>query len=92
MLDIAKRTLSLAIYSMVINRCRLLDRIEHVSAEVENEEHLSETVLDIDQALAELAHLYDAACRSEGGGLGYEKILANAEEDYRRDGKEREQR
>lgn len=90
MSDIAKRTLSLAIYSMVINRCRLLDRIERVSSEVEDEEHLSETVLDIDQALAELAHLYDAACNLEGGGLGYDKIFANAEADYKQDCSERE--
>ncbi len=90
MSDIAKRTLSLAIYSMIINRCRLLDRIERVSSEVENEEHLSETVLDIDQALGDLAHFYELACSVEGGGYGYDKIVANAEEDYKQDCKERE--
>ncbi len=85
MSDISVQTLSLALFSMVINRCRLLDRIERVSLEVDNDEHLSETVLDMDKALGELSDAYEAARRIEGGGYDFNTLFANAEEEYRQD-------
>ena len=89
MSNITKQTLSLAIFSMVINRCRLLATIDRVSLEVDNEEHLSETILDMDKALGELADLYDAARRVEGGGYDFNLLYANAEEEYKQDCAER---
>lgn len=75
MSTISRQTLSLAIFSMVINRCRLQDRIERVSLEVDDEEHLSETVLDMDKALGELADLYDTVRRTEGGQVRLQSTI-----------------
>lgn len=90
MSNISRQTLSLAIFFVVINRCRLLDRIDRVSLEVDNEEHLSETILDMDKALGELADLYDAARRVEGGGYDFNQLYANAEDEYKQDCAERD--
>lgn len=89
MSNITRQALSMAIWSIVINRCRLLDRIDRVSLEVDNEEHLSETVLDIDKVLGELNDLYDCARQAEGGGYDFDTLYANAEEEYRQDCAER---
>ncbi len=90
MLDISGETLSLAIFSTIINRCRLLDRVERVSLEVDDEEHLSESVLDLDKALGELGTAYEAIRQREKGLYDYATIHANALEEYRKDCEERE--
>ncbi len=81
MTQVSKHALAMALYSMVINRCRLMDIIERVSPEQEAEEHLSEFVLDLDQAIGELSDAY-AVLRNAEGGPDFSTIFANAEADY----------
>ncbi len=90
MSNISAEALSLAIFSTIINRCRLLDRIERVSLEVDNEEHLSEAVLDLDKALGELGTVYEEMRLREGGWYDYDTLHANALEEYKKDCAERE--
>ena len=90
MSDISAEALSVAIFSTIINRCRLLDRIERVSLEVDDEEHLSEAVLGLDKALGELGTAYEQIRMVESGWLDYETLHANALEEYRKDCEERE--
>ena len=52
------QTLMIAIASTVAARCRLLDRIATVDAATDEDEHLSESVMDIDHALGELSSMY----------------------------------
>ena len=90
MSNISIQALSLAIFSIVINRCRLLDRIDRVSIDVDYDEHLSETVLDLDKVLGELGSLYERLRLTEGRGYELETLYANAEEEYKQDCAERE--
>src|SRR5215471_18932485 len=59
MTELSMRTLMLAIGSLALERSALLERLKHESLHVDNEEHLSERVQDIDQALSELGDEYD---------------------------------
>lgn len=83
MAHVTVQTLSFAIFSMVFDRCRLIDRINSVSSEVEEDEHLADTLMEMDQSLSELAELYEESQRFEGGGYDFNTIYANAEEEYR---------
>ncbi len=77
------QTLSFSIFALVFDRFRLIDRINSVSSEVEEEEHLTDTLMNMDKSLSELAELYEEAQRIEGGGLAFDVIYANAEEEYK---------
>lgn len=77
------QTLYFAIFGVVFDRCRLIDRINSVSSEVEEEEHLVDTLMQIDKSLSELSELYAESKRVEGGGSDFDDIYARAEEDYK---------
>ncbi len=77
------QTLSFAIAGVVFDRCRLIDRINSVSSEVEEEEHLADTLMQMDKSLSELSELYTESRRIEGGGVNFDDIYARAEEDYK---------
>jgi hypothetical protein len=70
------QALSIAIGSIAFEREALLLRIESVSAEVEDEEQLSEQVLLIEQALGEFRDEYKALRGSSNGYPTYEAIVA----------------
>lgn len=59
MIEISTQTLMLSIAALAAEQELLTRRIELEPAEVDNEEHLSEHVLDIQKALGELAGIYE---------------------------------
>lgn len=82
-MEISTRTLMIAIAATVMERCRLLDRIAMVDAEVDADEHLSEQVMDIDRALGELAGPYSEGVMHDGLNPNYETLLASTTESWR---------
>lgn len=80
---ITLQTLVFSISALVFDRCRLIDRINLVAPEVEEEEHLADTLFQMDQSLGELADLYAEARKLEGGGRDFEVIYSSGEEAYR---------
>lgn len=77
------QTLSFAIAGIVFDRCRLIDRINSVSCGVEEEEHLADTLMQMDKSLSELPDLYTESQRIEGGGCAFHAIYAGAEAEYK---------
>lgn len=80
---VTMQTLTFAIFGVVFDRCRLIDRINSVSSEVEEEEHLGDTLMQIDKSLSELSELYAESKRVEGRSGDFDDIYARAEEDYK---------
>ena len=74
MSDLTIRTLMLAISALAGERSALLKRIQACSMDEINDEHLSEQVLDIDQALGELADEYDTLRGDSQTYPTYEKL------------------
>ena len=61
----------------------MIDRINSVFSEVAEEEHLGDTLMQIDKSLSELSELYAESKRVEGRGGDFDDIYARAEEDYK---------
>lgn len=78
MTELSLPTLALAITSTVAERQRLLARIAQVAPEVDADEHLSESVMDIDRALGELGSTYDALDPAAAGYPDYHALRAVA--------------
>lgn len=60
MSDLSIRTLMLSIGALARDRAGLLETLKTATLEQDSDDHLSERVLDIDQALDELADAYEA--------------------------------
>ncbi len=83
MTTLTKQTLAFAIYSISFGICRIADRIDSVPPEVEEEEHLCDTLMNMERSLGELEGHY-AAYRGELSALDdYDALCANAEADYK---------
>lgn len=78
MSELSTSTLSIAIRATVAERARLLERIAREPAEVDEDERLSERVMDIDRALGELGTAYEAL---RVGRKGYPSFEALTESD-----------
>lgn len=72
----------IAITAVVLERCRLIDKIGTVTPEVEEEERLSEQVMDIDAALGELAGPYQRQRLVERLYPDYEILIKSVEDQY----------
>ncbi len=59
MQNVSTQTLMIAISAVVMERCRLEDLIAVVTPEIDEDEHLSEQVMDMDMALGELSGPYE---------------------------------
>lgn len=75
MSELSMSTLSMAIRATAAERSRLLERIAREPAEVDEDEHLSEQVMDMDRALGELGTAYEAL---RAGRPGYPSFDALA--------------
>lgn len=82
MSDITRQTLAFSIFAVAFDRVRLIDRINTVSDEIEEDEHLCDTLIQMDKALTELEELYRMYGTSERDN--FDALCANAEEDYKR--------
>lgn len=67
MSEFTLQALNIAVGSIAFEREALMLRIESVSAQVENDEQLSEQVLLVEQALGEFRDAYNHALRSNSG-------------------------
>lgn len=76
MSEFTLQALNIAIGAMSFEREALLLRIESVSAEVEDEEQLSEQVLLIERTLGEFRDEYKALRGSSNSHPAYEAIVA----------------
>ena len=74
MSDLSMSTLLIAIRATVIERARLLGRIAREPAAVDEDEHLSEQVMDIDRALGELGTAYEALRAGRKGDPSFEAL------------------
>jgi hypothetical protein len=72
----------IAITAVVLERCRLIDKIDTVTPEQEEEERLSEQVMDIDAALGELAGPYQRQRLGERLYPEYEELMKSVESNY----------
>lgn len=79
MQDVSTQALMIAISSTLMDRCRLLDRIAAVDAEVDQNEQLSEQVMDIDMALGELSSVYGARLQAEPMFPPFEELVTNTQ-------------
>jgi hypothetical protein len=77
MTEISLRTLMIAIGSMVADRERILLRIKKEGAETDEDEKLSELVMDIDNALNEIADLYEMQRKNAAGYPAYDDLVAS---------------
>jgi len=75
----------IAITAVVLERCRLIDKIGAVTQEQEEEERLSEQVMDIDAALGELAGPYQRQRLDELLYPDYEELIRSVESHYGRE-------
>ena len=82
MSDITRQTLAFSIFALAFDRARLIDRLSTVSDEVEEDEHLSDTLMQMDKALAELEELYEQY--GTGDRDNFDALKANGEDDYQR--------
>lgn len=85
MSEISTRVLMIAITAVVLERCRLIDKIDTVTPEEEEEERLSEQVMDIDAALGELAGPYQRQRLEELLYPDYEELIGSVESHYGRE-------
>jgi hypothetical protein len=82
MLQFSTHTLMIAISATVMERCRLLARIASVPPEVDDDEHLSEQVMDIDSVLGELSGPYEAQLETDRMFPDYDTLVANTKKHY----------
>ncbi|MCW7536747.1 hypothetical protein OOT46_02625 [Aquabacterium sp. A7-Y] len=59
MSELSMQCLAIAVSSVLNERERLLSRIQEISEDAEEEERLSERVMDIDRVLGELEEAYE---------------------------------
>ena len=78
MSDLSIRTLMMCIGALARERQGILDSLKTVTREQDEDEHLSERVLDIDQALDELADEYDALRGDSSSYPTFEKLTGLA--------------
>ncbi len=76
MSDFTLQALNVAIGSIAFEREALMLRIKSVSAEVEDEEQLSEQVLLIDRTLSEFHDEYDALRGNSTTYPSFEEVIA----------------
>ena len=76
MSDLSIRTLMLSISALARERERILNILNAATREQDQDEHLSEQVLDIDQALGELADDYEALRGSSSTYPPFEKVAS----------------
>lgn len=77
MSDLSMPTLFIAIRATAAERSRLLERIARESADVDEDEHLSEQVMDIDRALGELGTAYEAVRAGRPGYPSFEALAGD---------------
>jgi hypothetical protein len=82
MFTVSTPTLMIAITSTVMERCRLLARIAVVDPEVDDDEHLSEQVMDIDKALGELSGPYEEQIKIDRMFPPYDALVENTKKYY----------
>ena len=82
MSELSTQALMIAISSTVMERCRILDRIAAVSPDVDEDEHLSEHVMDIDMVLGELSGPYEAQIKTDRMYPEYEKLVESTKQYY----------
>lgn len=78
MSDLSIRTLMMSIGALARERQKILDLLKTVTQEQDEDEHLSERVLDIDQALDELADEYEALRGDSSTYPTFEKLAGLA--------------
>ena len=76
MSDPSIRTLMLSIGALARQRDSILDTLKTATREQDEDDHLSEQVLDIDQALGELADDYEARRGESSTYPPFEKVAA----------------
>lgn len=72
------QTLSLAIFALAMDRCRLADEIAELPDGAEDEEVLYDQVVMVERALAELSGPYDEQVEIDRMFPDYETQVANA--------------
>ena len=80
--NITKQTLAFAIFSMAFDRCRLTEQISTASSDEEEEEHLADTLMNMERSLGELRGLYAAYHDELSDEDSYDTLCANAEHDF----------
>ena len=76
MSDLSIRTLMLSISALARERERILNILNSATRAQDQDEHLSEQVLDIDQALGELADDYEALRGNSSTYPPFEKVAS----------------
>lgn len=74
MSDLSIRTLMLSIGALARQRGSILDTLKSATRAQDEDDHLSEQVLDIDQALGELADEYEARRGDSSTYPPFEKV------------------
>ena len=74
MSDLSIRTLMLSIGALARERDSILNTLKTATREQDEDDHLSEQVLDIDQALGELADEYEALRGDSSTYPPFEKV------------------
>ena len=75
MTELSTATLILAIEAIALETELLTRRIEASSPEIDAEEHLSETVVDLQRALGELGAIYERRRSEEALNLEFDAIV-----------------
>ncbi len=82
MTEISTHSLMLAISSMIADRERLIRKIDTEATEVDEEEHFTELVMDIDRALNEFVDIYETRRDDDDDEFpSYEQLLESATSD-----------
>ena len=82
MSTITRQTLAFAIYSIVFNQCLIADRLDALP-EGADDEHLDDTILNMERSIGELHDLYSEFNDQLRNGDSFDELCANAERDYR---------
>lgn len=78
MSEISTSTLMMAIGALAREAEVMTQRVENTSAELDDEEHLSEYVLDLQRALSELSALYERQRVEHPTFPTLDKLMENA--------------
>lgn len=81
MSTITKQTLAFAIYSLVFNQRLLSDQVNALPLDADDE-HMSDTILDMERAIGELRDLYYDYEDELTEADSFDALYANAERDY----------
>lgn len=82
MQNVSTQTLMLAISALVMERCRLEDLIAMVSPQIDEDEHLSEQVMDITLALGELSGPYEEQSKDDCMFPAFEALITKIKKHY----------